>query len=190
MASPDSRVGSPARDATDREHAFDALFRRHYYALCRFAARIMGTSAEAEEVVQEVFMFVWERHDVITDATPPSAYLYRAVHNTALNRVRHGRVERRWAEGEGRVHKEPCAAAEALVEQEELALAVRRVIEQLPERTRLVYTLSRQDQLTYAEIAATLGISVKTVEAQMTRALRRLRLALAPFLTSVLLLVL
>ena len=185
-----SPVDLPNNGPEAREQAFDALFRRHYRALCRFATRMLGGEAEAEEVVQELFLFVWERHDVISDASPSRAYLYRAVHNAALNRIRHQRVERRWADGEGHpVGQATDAPVDTMFEEQELARAVRQAIAQLPERTRLVYTLSRQDQLTYAEIAATLGISVKTVETQMTRAFRRLRIALGPFLAGILLVV-
>jgi RNA polymerase sigma-70 factor (family 1) len=183
---PEFPIAVPTSNPVERERAFDVLFRRYYSPLCRFAARLVGNQAEAEEIVQELYLYVWDRHDVISETIPSRAYLYRAVHNAALNRLRHQRVEHRWAEGKGRPLDEWAeASAMDRLEQEELVVAVRRAIERLPERTRLVYTLSRQNQLTYAEIAVTLGISVKTVESQMTRALRHLRIALGPFVAGI-----
>ena len=188
MPLPETRTSEPDRDPSERERAFDMLFRQHYTALCRFAGRILGTDAQAEDVVQELFLYIWDRHEVIDEATPSRAYLYRATHNAALNRLRHEQVERRWAEGEGKPREEGGATAADELEYGELAMAVRQAIERLPERCRLVYTLSRQERLSYPEIAATLGISVKTVESQMTRAFRQLRAAIGPFLAGITLL--
>lgn len=186
MSFPESPEPAPVSDPTDRERAFDELFRAHYPGLCRFAARILGSQAKAEDVIQELFLYIWERHDRIGDDPPSRAYLYRAAHNAAINGLRHLRVERRWAEREGFSGEtaEPSAAEE--LDHDELAAAVTRAVERLPDRCRLIYTLSRQEQLTYQEIAKTLGLSVKTVEAQMARAFRLLRTSLAPFLSTLL----
>ena|SRR5881394_1452175 len=186
---PNSGASVRTSDAAERERLFDALFRRHYRPLCRFAARMIGGAAASEDVVQEVFSLIWERHDVISETVLSRAYLYRAVHNAVLNRLRHQRVERRWVEGQVTGSREITPPATALVEEQELAVAVNRAIARLPERTRLVYTLSRQNHLTYGEIAATLGLSVKTVETQMARAFRQLRLALSPFLAGLFLII-
>jgi len=165
----------------DRERAFDALFRANYPGLCRVATRILGSPAQAEELVQDLFLWVWERSPVIDDATPSRAYLYRAAHNGALNRLRHRRIERRWEEQQPIAElADPPAPAD--LERDELLGAVRGAIERLPPRCRLVYTMSRQEGLTYQEIADALDLSVKTVEAQMARAFRLLRTALAPHL--------
>jgi len=185
MTLPRSQDPPPLPDPSDRARAFDALFRANYAGLCRFAGRILGSPAAAEEVVQDLFLYIWERHEVIDASTPSRAYLYRAAHNAAVNRLRHRRVERRWVEAEGAA--EPAAPmVDDELGLEELAQAVTRAIERLPERTRLVYTMSRQENLSYQEIAAALGLSIKTVEAQMARAFRLLRAALGPFLGCVL----
>lgn len=171
-----------SKPPTAREQAFDALFRANHPGLCRFVARIVDSRAVAEEIVQEVFLYIWERHERIDESTPPRAYLYRAARNAALNRLRRQRMEASWADK---------AAAEAMgsfepadpVEQDELVRIIDDAINQLPERCRLIYTMSRQENLTYAEIAAALGLSVRTVDTQMTRAFRMLRERILPFLS-------
>ncbi len=172
----------------DRDRAFDALFRARYLGLCRIATRILGSSAQAEELVQDLFLWVWERCPVIDESTPSRAYLYRAAHNAALNRLRHQRMEQRWADDQPDAEpRESPPAAE--LEHDELLCAVQSAIERLPARCSLIYSMSRQEGLTYQEIADALDLSVKTVEAQMARAFRLLRRALAPqLLASVLVL--
>ncbi len=171
-------------DRDDRERAFTALFRTHYPGLCRFLVHMLGSQSQAEDVAQEVFMYVWTRVDVIDETFPSPAYLYRAAHNAALNRIRHVRIERRWAEGQPAPQAAPATIADDFAH-DQLVEAVQRAIGDLPERCRLVYTMSRQEELTYHEIAAALGLSVKTVEAHMARAFRHLRAALAPHLLGI-----
>ena len=77
----------------DRERAFDALFRANYAGLRRIATRILGSPARAEELVQDLFLWVWQRCPIIDESTPSRAYLYRAAHNAAVNRIRRERIE-------------------------------------------------------------------------------------------------
>jgi len=165
----------------DRERAFDALFRANYAGLRRIATRILGSPARAEELVQDLFLWVWQRCPIIDESTPSRAYLYRAAHNAAVNRIRHERIEQRWKEEQPDAEPSGCPPA-AEVEHDELLDAVQGAIERLPPRCGLIYTMSRQEGLTYQEIADALDLSVKTVEAQMARAFRLLRKALAPHL--------
>ena len=165
----------------DRERAFDALFRANYAGLCRVATRILGSPARAEELVQDLFLWVWERCPVIDESTPSRAYLYRAAHNAAINRIRHERIEQRWREEQPDAEPSEFPPA-AELEHDELLGAVQDAIERLPPRCGLIYTMSRREGLTYEEIANALDLSVKTVEAQMARAFRLLRKALAPHL--------
>jgi RNA polymerase sigma-70 factor (ECF subfamily) len=165
----------------DRDRAFDALFRANYQGLRRVATRILGSPAEADELVQDLFLWVWERCRLIDESTPSRAYLYRAAHNAALNRLRHQRIEERWMEEQPDAKSRECPSA-VEVEHDELLGAVQSAIARLPLRCGLIYTMSRQEGLTYQEIADALSLSVKTVEAQMARAFRLLRKALAPHL--------
>jgi RNA polymerase sigma-70 factor (family 1) len=148
--------------------------------LCRFAGRFLGSPSHAEELVQDLFLWVWQRSPVIDESTPSRAYLYRAARNAALNRLRRARLEERWFDEQ--LQTEPQGSPVREFDHTEFLDAVRAAIERLPKGCRLVYTLSRQEGLTYQEIASALELSVKTVEAQMARAFRLLRKALASHL--------
>jgi len=131
---------------------------------------------EAEELVQDVMFKVWERREHLAMGDELKTYLYRATRNHALNLLRRRRLERLWQAMLPR--EEPSVAAEEPDDSSELERAVRAAIDALPDRCREVFLLSREHGLSYAAIAATMGISVKTVETQMGRALKALRFSL------------
>lgn len=147
--------------------------------LVGFAARYVRSQAAGEEIVQDLFLKLWVGRDQLPEVDSAKAYLYRAARNAALNHLRRERMERQWAESSAREESTFVAPAPDGAEEEELAAAVRAAIDALPKRCRLIFTMSRDDHLTYAEIAETLGLSLKTVETQMGRALKALRTALA-----------
>jgi RNA polymerase sigma-70 factor (ECF subfamily) len=162
------------------EEGFDAIFRAYYPSLVGFADSILRDPASAEDTVQEVMLELWRRRSNIVLATSLRAYLFQSTRNRALNRIRHDRVAAR-LDPEFATPSTPPAPDRVLTEGE-LAARVREVMHELPERCREVFRLSRVDGLRYAEIATALGISVKTVEAQMGKALKILRERLAPWL--------
>ena len=162
-------------DETDERAAFETIFRSRYQALVGFGARYTGSIASAEEVVQEVFLALWRQRATMPPADKLGSYLYRAVHNRALNVVRHERVIRvRNSE-----FVEPLSApADERLLREEAERLIQAALDRLPDRCRLIFILSREQKLTYAQIAQVAGVSIKTVETQMGRALRSLRNAL------------
>ncbi len=162
--------------------AFDALFRAWYAPLVRVAEAILRERAPAEEVVQDVMLELWRRRDRLPDTESPRAYLYRATRNRALNHIRRRRLERRGEPVLIAASARVSAAADADVDASELDTAIRAAIEALPDRCREIFEMSRVGGLKYADIAELLGISVKTVEAQMGKALRSLRESLATWL--------
>jgi RNA polymerase sigma-70 factor, ECF subfamily len=170
-----------ARLAAGDEDAFDALFRAWYAPLVRIAEGIVRERAIGEEVVQDVLLEVWRRRALLGGEESPRAYLIRATRNRALNHVRHLRVQDKSAPYVGSRTEDAPEAASRVVEAE-LDVAVREAVAGLPPRCREVFELSRVHGLSYAEIASSLEISVKTVEAQMGKALRILRERLAPWL--------
>ncbi len=190
-ATPPSTPVTPLseRELLDRlrrgdEGAFDAIFRAHYPGLVTFLDRLLRGRGEAEEVAQEVMLELWRRRDGLDIRESLRAYLYRAARNRALNVLRHERVVEAAAPYARMAEAEPARAEPNLLEQE-LDAAVAAAVADLPERCREIFRLSRVDGLRYVEIAETLGISVKTVEAQMGRALRLLRERLARWLPDV-----
>jgi len=161
--------------------AFDAIFRAWYGPLVGTAERMLRDRAVAEELVQDVMLELWRRRETLDPGGSPQAYLFQATRNRVLNHLRHRTIEQR-SEPELRAESSTAPPADAQVGEEELDVAVQRAIQALPDRCREVFELSRVHGLRYAEIASTLGISVKTVEAQMGKALRLLRECLAPWL--------
>jgi RNA polymerase sigma-70 factor (ECF subfamily) len=154
------------------EAAFESLFRAFAPGLCAFVARYVDSQAVAEEIVQDLFLTIWRRRADLVVEQSVATYLFTAARNRAVNHLRHERVARRW-EGSivGRIESPGASAESELLEM----LDLQDGIERLPARCRLIFTLSRQQGMTYAQIAESLGLSVKTVEVQMGRALRALR---------------
>lgn len=155
--------------------AFETLFRTYYAGMCVFAARLVGRGDVAEELVQEVFLYVWRTRDSWQIHTSVRQYLFSAVRHGALRYLRHERVVQNHLPETLILFERPVRLADADLESEETIRLVRAAIAKLPERCRLVYTLHREQGLTYAEVAEVMGISVKTVDVQMGRALKALR---------------
>lgn len=170
-----------ARLAAGDEGAFDTIFRTWYAPLVRVATYLLHDQGVAEEVVQDVLLEVWRRRETLAFEQEPRRYLMRATRNRALNHVRHQAVAARAA---ARDDSEEAHAADApgLVDAKELEAAIIQAVATLPERCRAVFELSRRHNMSYAQIADALDIAPKTVENQMGKALRILRVALAPWL--------
>jgi RNA polymerase sigma-70 factor (ECF subfamily) len=169
-----------ARFRAGEDGAFDAVFRAYYARLVTIAAAILGERASGEDVVQDVMLELWRRRESIVFETSLRAYLVRATRNRALNHLRNRGVARR-GDPEALGSAPPSPADRELVEQE-IDAALQGAVRELPARCKEVFELSRVHGLAYAEIAQVMGISIKTVEAQMGKALRALRERLAPWL--------
>ena len=175
-----------AKLAKGETAALDFLFRRHYAELHRTAYRLLLDTAAAEDVVQEVFLTLWRQRERTMEIEHPGAYLRRAVRNRALNYHRDQPPTTPLDQAPEPVT--PPDITGRRLDQAELDQLLEQAIAALPERSRLVFVLSRFESLSQKEIAGQMGISVKTVENQMTRALRLLREYLGPYLGVLLLL--
>ena len=153
-----------------RTQDFEQQFNRLYMPLGMYALRILDDVDEAQDVVQEAFGAVWELISGGTDIAAFKSYMYRSVHNLALMRLR-SRKAMVDVEEIGEITDEA-------IDTSERDARLWHAIDKLPERCRNIFLLSKRDGLTYAEIADELGISVKTVENQMSKAFERLRGAL------------
>ena len=167
-----------ARIRAGEEDAFAALFLEHYTALCQFVDSFVRAPDIAEEIVQAVFLRIWEHRRSWDPRAGPRAYLFASCRNQAVDALRHEQivaqsVGRDAYLGIGRLSAPRLADTE--LEAEELADKLRSVVAELPERRRLVVILRWQHQLSNPEIARILGISVKGVEMQFSRALADLR---------------
>ena len=166
------------------ESAFDTLFRAYYTPLCHYACPMTGGDMdEAEDIVQQVFVKFWEQRAALDVQWSVKAYLYKMVHNRCLNRMRDARIREQYkvhnAEQLERAH-DPQPGAET-----ELGERIQKALATLPTECRRVFELSRFEELKYREIADQLGISIKTVETQMGKALRLMRMELADYLNLV-----
>lgn len=163
------------------EDAYDQIFRTYYARLVHFAAGMLGETAPAEELAQDVMLELWRRRTTLTVDTSLQAYLFRATRNRALNYLRHEKVVKRGSVFAAQDMTSP-AVGDRNIAEKEIDAALRQSIGELPPRCREVFELSRMQGLKYSEIATALNISVKTVEAQMGKALKILRERMGPLL--------
>ncbi|RAJ21153.1 RNA polymerase sigma-70 factor [Pedobacter cryoconitis] len=166
--------------------AFEHLFKAHYKALHVYVNTMIRDPEIAEEIVQNRFMKFWEKRELLNIQTSVKAYLYKCVHNDTLNFLKHEKVKMRHQNFTMHSVQESEPASHR-VELNELASKIHGAMEDLPEQCRLIFHMSRFEELKYREIADQLGLSIKTVESQMGKALRILRLKLVDFLALLLL---
>lgn len=163
----------------DKEKKFEEAFRSYFKELHSYAYRIIRDEDTAEEIVQQVFLRLWEKDWQADVLRSVRAYLYRAVHNHCLNLIKRGQVKQRYESDrlgyitdEGHMEESDS----------ELKRELLSALSLLPEKSRTVFEMSRFQELKYQEIADTLQLSVKTVEGHMTKVLRHLRVHLADYL--------
>lgn len=165
------------------ETAFELVFKQHYKGLHAYAFTLLKDDDIAEEMVQNVFYKLWERSEGLNISSTVAAYLYRAVHNDSLNHLKHLKVRTQhqlYVSYRTDTHTDTSAKKLQL---KDLEKRLHAALAELPEGCRTVFQLSRFEDLRYSEIAATLGISIKTVENQMGKALKLLRSSLVEFLS-------
>lgn len=156
----------------DDERAFDALF-RHYSALVyRFAYSYLKSRPAAEEIVQECFIKIWEKREQLRDDVPLKGYLFTTAHHAVLNELRRDQHHLRL---QGQVAAASPASVANEAEYQEMEALYLAALDRLPPKQREVFVLSRQQGLSYPEIAERQGVSVKTVEAHIMKALKTLR---------------
>jgi RNA polymerase sigma-70 factor, ECF subfamily len=169
------------RLATGDEAAYATLFRLWYAPLVRVATYVTHDTMVAEELVQDVWLEVWRRRESLTLDLEPRRYLTRATRNRALNHVRKQSVAAKAALLDDADELSP-ATAPAQVDAKDLERALAAAVEQLPPRCRAVFELSRRHYMSHAQVADALDIAPKTVENQLGKAMKILRVALAAWL--------
>lgn len=169
--------------------AFEALFHAYYESLCAVVEGYVYSRDTAEELVQALFVGLWENRTRWMIREDLRSYLYTAARNRALDYLKHRRVQRRtedhaaeWAGSPPWMGERPASADDHVVA-DELDRAVRHAIQQLPDRYRRVFELRTQHHLTYPEIARILDLPVKTTETQGSRALKAVRSAVMKYLS-------
>lgn len=156
----------------DRQ-AFKYVFDTYFTPLCRFGILYLQDSQEAEQVALDIFVRLWEERERLDIKLSFKAYLFYAMRNRCLNVLRDRKAMCPLDEALG-IHTEDALSMEA----EELMKLIREAIQTLPEKCREVFLKSRKEHLSYREIAENMQISVKTVEAQISKALKVIRMHL------------
>ncbi len=165
-----------------QEPAFEQMFRTYYERLCHHATKVLRDADEAEEMVQTVFLGIWEKRRELDINQSLKAYLYRAVHNHCLNRIKHYGVRETHRQHTLHVQSEGYEDVEETIEGSELEARIAAAVGRLPEQCQVIFRLSRFEELKYQEIADQLGLSIKTVENQIGKALKIMRRELADYL--------
>ncbi len=159
------------------EKEFEGIYREMYVRLCVYAESIVDDADTAKDIVQQVFVRLWERVDSIV-WTGVQGYLFRSVYNAAMNVIRHERVRHEFmkfiqAQGEDEGENNPLFCGQD--DQEFLLQKVNELITAMPEQMREIFLLSRFSGKKSAEIALELNLSVRTVENQLYRAMKYLK---------------
>jgi RNA polymerase sigma-70 factor (ECF subfamily) len=158
---------------------FEMLFNTYYKPLVAYSNTILKDQDEAEDIVQQVFITVWNKKQDLGNVQSLKSYLYRSVYNSSLNRIKQLSVRQEYAKDYVLSHS---MGTEAVGRQQELQQRIEMAMEQLPEQCGKIFRMSRFEQLKYQEIADKMGLSIKTVENQMGKALKLMREHLKEYL--------
>lgn len=163
------------------EQAFERVFLQWFDGLYAYAFSVVKEQAIAEEVVQTVFCRIWEKRASLQIHSSLKAYLYGSVYHECISWLR--QEEKRRAH-RSQLLKRIEAAVDPVdnAAMGELKATLQQALDELPEQCRIIFLLSRYGELRYREIAGQLGLSIKTVETQISKALKLLRQKLADHL--------
>ncbi len=161
---------------------FHRLFHAYYEKLHRYAFTILKDNHIAEDIVQAVFLKLWEKKDQLLMENQIGSYLYRTTYNLSLNYIRDNKTRKRHIKNVSKTIHSSVDNVNEKLSGSELSIHIHEVIETLPPRCKLIFLKSRKEGKKYKEIAAEMNISVKTVEAQMGKALKIFREALKDYL--------
>lgn len=174
----DHHIISMPENKTITTELFEYWFRSYYDGMHRYCYTMTRSQSEAEDVVQAVFMDLWNDRHKIEIHTSVQAYLYKGVYYKCMNKAKHQKIERKYLAG---IQEQSYSKGDPAVESE-VVQKINQAIESLPDQCKKIFLLSRNEGLKYLEIADTLNLSVKTIENQMGKALKILRVALSDYL--------
>lgn len=162
------------------ERAFEGFFKDNYDAFCRFANGFTNDPDDAEEIVQNTFVKLWESRKNLVIQNEPKAYLFTAIRNACLNQIKHISVREEYK----RHNEQEIQNNENDSENEDQHLQdkIQAAIQKMPPQRKKIFEMSRFEGLKYREIAAHLNISIKTVENHMGSAMKDLRLEFKDYL--------
>ncbi|MGD0340129.1 MAG: RNA polymerase sigma-70 factor [Bacteroidales bacterium] len=172
----DSEITGRIRQGDKAE--FESLFRSSYVSLVRYAKSIIRDHDTAEEIVQDLFFKLWQDREKINIESSLNGYLFRSVHNRCLHYINHMRIVGKHVEETVSEQTLKVEDPVDIIRYKELQEKINLILKRLPERCSLIFYMNRFEGLKYNEIAEKLSVSVKTVEANMGKALKEFRKAL------------
>lgn len=158
------------------------LFKEHYAVLTAYANKFMNDLDDSKEVVQNVFVNLLDSKKSIKIHTSVKAHLYTSVRNACLNAIRQKATHDKHHENIKYLSKDSDISTDEVFEQSELEYQIYQAIDELPEQCKRIFKMNRLEGLTNQEIADHLGISKRTVETQISKALKNLRKKISPTL--------
>jgi len=176
----DFYIQKKIQDGDIRE--FERLFLKYYGPLCQYADKILKDMDSAEDIVQEFFYNFWKNRETFKPRLSLNAYLYHSIRNNALHQLGHMAIREKYARQIlNEIGDQVPAESQENVEMNDLFKVIRVTLGQMPERCAHVFRLNRFEGKKYREIAEILSVSVKTVEADMGKALHLFRKSLKEF---------
>jgi len=161
--------------------AFRFFFEKYYPDLCNLVNIYLHDPVMSEEIVQDIFIYLWEKKEKINIESSVKSYLLIASKNKSLNYLRNEKTKLNIYNKLADLNNSTAEMPDSVMNANQLREVINNAINSLPERCREIYILGKEKGLSYKEIAEELGISVKTVEAQMGKALKKLREELKPY---------
>lgn len=166
----------------DKE-TFEELFRSYFTPLCSFAQKYVRDIDEAKDIVHNVFINLWNKRDQVDLNTSLKSYLFQGVQNRSLNYIRDRKKLVQFDTPQSEAELGQYLESRDHLETEEAEGRINRALDDLPDKCREIFLMNRFDGFKYWEIAEKLDISIKTVETQMSRALKSLRDRLSDMIT-------
>ena len=167
--------------------AFTEIYNRYWKTLFVIASNKLGDLTEAEELVQDIFLDLWNRRETIVVHSSLSAYLAVSVKYKVFDQLAKKAQHLRYQQHAARFISVTDSSTEQMLHCQEIKERMFKSVAELPEKCKLVFELSRNNGFTQKEIAARMGIAEKTVEAHLSKALRAIRIGLGSLLTFILL---
>lgn len=160
----------------DDINAFEKLYKEYFTPLFLYARKIVKDDDVAEEICQDFFFYYWENRKKIKIKTSVKSYLYQSVRNRALKQIRHAEVQNRFIIRSNEQNRNNSySKQDSELEAKELEIIIDKILNELPEKSRIIFQMNRFEGKKYREIAKELDISEKTVEAHMGKVLKIFR---------------
>ncbi|WP_337965546.1 RNA polymerase sigma-70 factor [uncultured Flavobacterium sp.] len=159
----------------DDQLAYTEIFERYSRLLVNHAYKILGNPDEANDIVQEIFLSIWNKRYELKITGSLSSYLYKATKNRILNHIAHEKVVSRYADSISDFIESDYILADSKIREQELEAIIAKEIALLPEKMREVFLLRKVEELSYDEIALQLNITDKTAKQQVYNSLKILR---------------